>query len=100
MTDLDHEAAEITAEHTVTLGGSGDHVSRPNWNVARCYLASRTELEASRAREKRLEALVRSLGKCVACDGTGDFRFPHDKDCDDCAGTGLVEAAREELENG
>lgn len=64
------------------------------------------KLESSLAREKRLEALVRELGKCRKCSGTGrvDVRVDVDeleeRECQACVGTGLVEAARKEIESG
>lgn len=56
------------------------------------------DLERRQGREKRLEALVRELGKCRTCCGTG--RPTREGGCPDCAGTGLVEAARKELKDG
>jgi DnaJ-class molecular chaperone len=52
-------------------------------------------------REARLEALVRRLGACEYCDGTGKLNSAYgDRVCSDCDGAGVRdEAARKELEN-
>lgn len=84
MTDLDFERADKIAHAWREPGRA--HWSKCASDLARCY-------QASRAREARLEALVRRLGKCNAYECEGDS-------CEVCAGTGLVEAARKELQNG
>lgn len=64
------------------------------------------ELERRQGREARLEALVRELGRCPGCYGAGKRDVGHIDEkpkmrrCTDCSGTGLVEAARKELNDG
>ena len=101
MSDLDHEAAarlavelSYIAQRYPQLAGDGGRIDR-----------ARKHLATLQAREKRLEALVRSLGKCPMCDAGRSWELKEDGtstqvECFDCAGTGLVEAARKELENG
>lgn len=89
--DPDFDAAGREARRLASVDESGHY-----GNLARAYLATRE-------REARLVALVRSLGKCPGCDGNRNRDIAHiDEDrlvvpCDDCHGTGLVEAARKEL---
>jgi hypothetical protein len=60
--------------------------------------AALAELERRQGREKRLEALVRELGKCPGCEGRG--RYDGELHCPECDDTGLVEAARKEIQDG
>lgn len=98
MTDLDPIATLRIASRSFVSISTNDYV------VLRSDVdAALAALEASRAREARLEALVRSLGKCTVCGGEGYVWQGHDVDsieCDHCAGTGIVEAARKELSDG
>jgi DnaJ-class molecular chaperone len=80
------------ADRYPQLAGHGGRIDR-----------ARQHLEAMRQREKRLEALVRELGRCHWCNGSGKHHGasrPDAPPCDHCAGTGLVEAERKEIENG